>query len=161
MKTFTMTTLVVALSLLTASAAVAGDRVLEVLVVNMTPDAEVTDASRRCFQHILRKIRDEYTHTTRMGESALLREIGRSDPREFMDWPSDALEPLRRRQDPPWLDAVALVDCRPEARRVDVLVVSPARGMARMRLRGVELDRARAQWIAERILEHGWVGFTP
>ena len=160
MKTITAPTFVVALWLLATSAAVAGDRVLEIRLVNMTPDAEVTTASRQCFHRILRKIRDEYTHTTRMGERALLRGVGRVDPREFMDWPSDALEPLRRQSDP-WLDAVALIDCRPEARRADLLVVSPAQGVARMRLRGVDLDRPRARWIAERILEHAWIGFTP
>ena len=143
-----------------SSPALAGDRELEIMVVNMTPDAEVTDTSRQCFHRIQRKIRADYTHMARIGETVLLREVGRSDPRDFIEWPSDALEPLRRRGDV-WLDAVALIDCRPEARRVDVLVVSPARGMARMRLRGVEITAGRAAWVADRILGHAWIGFSP
>ncbi len=143
-----------------ASLAVAGDRELEILVVNMTPDTSVTEASSQCFAAVLRKIRQDDTHVVRLGEAAMLRVSGRSDPRDFLEWPTDALEPLRIRGEER-LDAIALIDCRPDEQRLDALVASPARGMARLRLRGIEVDAGRSHWMADRILNHAWIGFSP
>jgi len=77
-----------------------------------------------------------------------------------MELPASSFRPVIER-DVPYLDSVALVDCRPEARRVELLITSPARGVARMRLRGVPVDRRRARWVGETILRHAWVGFSP
>ena len=145
----------------TGQVARAGDRRMNILTVNMTPDAASTEASRSCIARVQRKIAEEYTTPSRTGESALLQRVGRSDPREFMTWSTAVLAPLLEPQGGDYLDAVALIDCRPELRRVDVVVLSPSRGLAHIRLRDVAADARLAQWLGARIVRHGWNGFSP
>jgi len=136
----------------------AGDRELYTLMVQMTP--EPSDESTRCYRRIGAEIREGYTRLQVTSRERLLEHLEREDGDAFMEWDAPVLEPVVRRGDT-YQDAIVLVDCRPEERRVDVLVRSPARGVARMRLRRVEVDAARARWLTEAILRHGWTGFTP
>lgn len=141
---------------LAAPPARAGDRELEILLVNMTP--EPSDAARACSARIRRAVRADYTHLSVMGESRLRAALGEpSGP--FMEWETGPFEALKRREGT-WLDTVALYDCRPEARRLEALVVSPS-GVAKLRLREVAVDDATIDWFAARLLRHGWVGFSP
>lgn len=149
--------LLVALAL--ASTARAGDRRLEILVVNMT--AAPTDGGRACTDAIVRRIRADYTTVSRLGETPLRRLTGHeADATSFLDWPFADFAPVLERRDTR-LDAVALVDCRPDERRVDVLVTSPSGQVTRLQLRDVRVDAARAAWVADTLLRQAWLGFSP
>jgi hypothetical protein len=148
--------LVCSLAVWRSSTARAGDRRLEVILVNMT--AEPDDAARRCFRHIQRSIADDYTNIRRMGETPMRRRVGHPTG-DFMEWQASEFDVLQ--SEGTYHDTVVLVDCRPTERVADILVTSPADGAARMRLRRVDIDRGRARWLAETILRHVWVGFSP
>lgn len=140
----------------------AGDRELEILLVNMTPDAALTDAGRACMRDIEARVREEYAHVARMGETPVRRLVQHErDDVDFLAWPYADLRPVIERGDETWLDSVVLVDCRPDERRADVLVTSPARGATRISLRDVPIDRRRARWLAETFLRQSWNGFSP
>ncbi len=137
----------------------AGDRELEILLVNMTPDP-VSDEARACADRIRRVVRDGYTKVSQIGESALRRQVNDTSGEDFMSYAGDRLQPVKQREGG-WFDAVLLYDCRPEARRADLLI-HPADGQPRrMRLRGVAIDGDLATAMATRALAHGWIGFSP
>lgn len=143
---------------LSSSDAHAGDRRLEILIVNMSPTS--TDAGRDCMNEIVRRARADYTSITRLGETPTRRLAGHEGESGFLDWTYDDLRPVRERGET-YLDAIALVDCRPDERRADILISSPAGGVTRVELRDVRIDRDRARWLADTILRQGWVGFSP
>ncbi|MCA9605394.1 MAG: hypothetical protein KC619_07355 [Myxococcales bacterium] len=138
----------------------AGDRPLQILLVNMTPDAAVTEPARQCMRDILARVREEDSTVSRMGETALRRLVGHPGTGPFMGWPHEDLVPVIERESDR-LDSVVLVDCRPEEQFVDVLVSSPAGAVTRITLRDVAIDRHRARWIAETFLRQSWNGFSP
>lgn len=140
----------------------AGDRDLEILVVNMTPDAASDEASRTCFQRVLRGIRNDGTHLLRRGETGLLRLVQRDDPREFMSWPDEALTDAHSRvqtHNIP-LDSIALVDCRPSEQSLVVRVSSPSGATSRIRLGGFAVEE-HAAFVARRIRDRAWAGWSP
>jgi hypothetical protein len=156
----TLTTLaLIALALLTTErGARAGDRELEILLVNMSPDP-VSDEARSCADRIRRVVRDGYTHMTQVGETAFREQVGDASG-DFMTWTAEQLRPVKEREDT-WLDTVLLYDCRPNAARADLLI-APADGeLRRMRLRAVPIDDDLATALATRALAYGWIGFSP
>lgn len=151
----------VALGALLPGTAEAGDRRLEVLLVNMTP--EPTDAARRCFAQVRAAIAADYTTIRQIGETAARRQAGGAGG-DMLGWDRPSLARLHTAQLPEGrgdLDAIVLVDCRPDARRADVLVYNPAHDLSQLRLRDTTVDRRRATWLASAILRHGWNGFSP
>jgi hypothetical protein len=136
----------------------AGDRELEILLVNMT--AEPATADRQCMQQIEERVREDDSHVSRMGETPLRRLARHEGTGDFLDWPYGDFVPVIERGET-WLDSVVLVDCRPLERRVDVLVTSPARGVTRISLRNITLDRSRIRWLTETVLAQSWNGFSP
>jgi len=145
--------------LVLVSSARAGDRRLEILVVNMTPAP--TESGRTCTDAIVRRIRADYTTVSRLGETPLRRLTGHEgDATSFLEWPFRDLAAVIERGDTR-LDAVALVDCRPDERRVDVLVTSPRGQVTRLELRDVRVDATRAAWVADTLLRQAWIGFSP
>lgn len=136
----------------------AGDRELEILLVNMSSNP--SEAGRRCMRDIEARVREDVAHVSRMGESPLRRLVQHEGSSEFLDWPYESFTPVIERGET-WLDSVVLIDCRPEARRVDVLVTSPARGVTRISLRHTTLDRRRIRWLTETFLVQSWNGFSP
>lgn len=155
---WTLTFVALFASALAPSRAEAGDRPLVVLLVNMTP--EPTDAARRCFAQVRSAIAAEYTTVRRIGESAARRRAG-GPSGDMMSWDRAAFASLSVGPSPGDLDAVVLIDCRPDARRADVVVYNAAGDISQLRLRDVGFDRRRATWLAAAILRHGWVGFSP
>lgn len=142
-----------------ASSARAGDRRLEILVVNMTPTP--TEAGRACTDTIVRRIRADYTTVSRLGETPLRRLTGHEgDVTSFLEWPFRDFAAVIERG-ATRLDSVALVDCRPDERRVDVLVTSPRGQVTRLELRDVRVDAPRAVWVADTLLRRAWIGFSP
>lgn len=141
------------------SSALAGDRRLEILVVNMTPTP--TESGRTCTDAIVRRIRADYTTVSRLGETPLRRLTGHEgETTTFLDWPYADFRAVMERGET-HVDSVALVDCRPDERRVDVLVTSPRGVASRIELRDVRVDPTRAAWVADTLLRQAWLGFSP
>lgn len=150
---------VVLLLLLAASPAAAGDRELEVLLVNLTPDALSTAPSKKCVRDLEARLEADHTRVTRIGETELRKLARKTAGEPFLDWPADALKPAKQRGTT-WIDAAVLVDCRPEARRLDVLVAPASPGRARFELRAT-VDDAALSWLGEAVLRRAWSGFSP
>lgn len=142
----------------------AGDRPLELLLADMSPDGSPPDCMRDLVRELRRRepgMRTDPVNLTRMGESGIRRLAHREDDSPFLSWTVDDLRPvlLRRRETP--LDAIALVDCRAEAGEADLLVLSPAGGLARVSLRRTPIDAERASFLGRTVLLHAWTGFNP
>jgi hypothetical protein len=156
-----MTGRVAAVLLLACATAHAGDRRLEVLFVNMTPDVDSSAPSKGCVRGIERHVRADYTQVNRAGETALRKLAGKTAGEPFLEWPAAAFKGARERPEQTWIDAVILVDCRPETRTLDVLVHPASGGLVRLSLRGVPVDGATTAAIASSILRRAWSGFSP
>ncbi len=138
----------------------AGDRPLEMLLVNMTP----ASASPECMRELTRvfRRRDEDTNIHRIGGDRVRELAGHEhDDSDFTTWRAEDLDAAVRVVRADSIDTVVLVDCRSDESRADVWVRSPSRGVARMRLRGIAIDTERAEWLARAILMQGWTGFSP
>ncbi len=156
-----LTVLLPALSLggLAPSPALAGDRQLEILVVNMTPDP-VSESASACAKGLRKAIRADYTHMISKGESATRRAVGDTTGEDFMAYTADRLEPLRTQAEER-LDAIVLFDCRPENKTFRALVLPDFQATYELRLDRVDLGTSLVATIAEIILRHAWLGFSP
>jgi len=137
----------------------AGDRPLEVVLVNLTPDAASSKASKQCVRAVEEKIGLGDVHVVRVGETAARKQTGAVGV-ALLDWRAEALARLKPRAGTP-ADAVVLVDCRPELRRLDVVVSPPSSGVTRIELRAVPVDQAATDLIGDAILRRAWAGFSP
>jgi hypothetical protein len=143
--------------LLLTTSAFAGDRQLETLFVNMTPDASSSDASKQCVRAIEKKLAADYTRITRLGETALRKLARKTAGEPFMSWPAAAFKAAKERGDT-WSDVAILVDCRPEASRLEVLVQPASGGLALFRVGKLPFD---AELVGDAILRRAWAGFSP
>lgn len=150
--------LVVAMSFACGSAR-AGERPLEIVLVNLTPDAASSEASKQCVRAVEKKIGSDEVHVVRLGETAARKQAGTAGV-AIMEWRADALARLKPRQGTP-ADTVLLVDCRPELRRLSVVIGPASGGVARIELGAVALDRAAIDLIGAAILRRAWAGFSP
>ncbi len=137
----------------------AGDRALELLLVNMVPDAAYDDSARDCLREVIRGVRGMRVEIHRIGETRLLEEAGREDPRAFMQWPMETFRRVVRRHREEHVEAMALVDCRPSEQRVDVAIYSPDQSMTHARWRHSNA-RALANF-ASYSLDRAWLGQVP
>lgn len=144
---------------LTPFAARAGDRKLEVLLVNMAPASAQPD----CMRDVTRILRHEDTTIHRIGGDRTRELAGHEeDGLAITEWRAEDLDAATRvvRTETP-IDAIVLVDCRPEEGRADVWVRAPSRGVTRFSVRNTTIDTERAEWIARMIVMQAWVGFSP
>ncbi len=149
----------IALVLVAPFAARAGDRKLELLLVNMAPASAQPD----CMRDITRILRHEDTTLHRIGGDRTRELAGHEDDGlELTRWSAEDLDAATRvvRTETP-IDAIVLVDCRPEEGRADLWVRAPSRGVTRLRLRRTTIDTERAEWIARMVVMQAWVGFNP
>ncbi len=140
----------------------AGDRPLEIVVVNMTPDGS-GPLARRCAARLRGAIRADYTQLHARGETAARARAGEETApnlASFMTWGAERLDRLKRRG-AEQADTVLLFDCRPEGRQLDVTLSPPGGGVSRLRVRDVELDAATLRGISAELLRQSWVGFSP
>ena len=146
------------LALFTSStSSIAGDRELDVLLVNMTPDAESDDASSACVKQIQKIIKNDYSIITRLGETKLRKIVGHPDKTKgFLDWPAKDIEKSNKTT-----DTVVLIDCRPAAKSVDVVVSPPSGGVARIKIRKMTVNGKLTKALGASILRTAWVGFSP
>ena len=144
---------------LAPSLASAGDRPLELLLVNMSPASARPD----CMRDITRVLRHEDTTIHRMGGDRVRQLAGhRVDGVEFLDWRAEDLDAaVRVVRTERAIDAIVLVDCRAEDGRASVWMRAPSRGVTRLRLSRTVIDSARAEWIARAITLHLRAGFSP
>lgn len=141
----------------------AGDRKLEILFANLTPDAKSSEVSKTCVRQVEAILRADYTNVQRIGETALRKQAGKTQGEAFLDWPAAAMQPAKQRQgiDVESIDTVIAVDCRPESKRLEILVHPSDSAVARLQLNGVVLDKATVEWIADAALRRAWTGFSP
>lgn len=148
----------VALMIALVGSARAGDRPLEVLLVNMSPVGVRQD----CMREIQRVLRREDATIHRVGGDRVRELAGhREDGSDFITWRGEDLDAVVRVVRAEQIDAVVLVDCRPEESRADAWVRAPSGGVARLRLRRTTIDDPRAEWLARAILLQARNGFVP
>lgn len=152
---------VAAAALLAAPAAEAGDRQLYTLWVNMTPDAASSAASKACVADLEKKVKDDYTQITKLGETALRKQVGKTAGEPFLAWPAAAFDPVKSPKDRDGFDVAILVDCRPETQQLDILIVPASPGTATIQLRHVAIDRKLTDWASTAMLRRAWSGFSP
>lgn len=142
-----------------AEPARAGDRPLEVLLVNMTPDVLSGEASRRCVKSMEKLITENNSNVAKIGETALRKRISKTAGEPFLGWSADVLKPAKK--GPAGVDALILIDCRPDKNTLDVLVNPAAGGVAKIQLQGVALESSAIELVTEALLRRAWSGFSP
>lgn len=150
--------------LLAAGSAFAGDRQAGVVYANFTPDAQSTAASKACFRVIEKKLTDQYTIMTRLGETALRKRAGKTAGEAPFSWPKaawDAVKAPGADSQRDTIDVVMTVDCRPEAKSLEIAFSPPSGGVAKLLLRGIAIDDAAIQRMAEAVVLRAWSGFSP
>lgn len=139
--------------------ALAIDRPMELLLGDMMP----AGGSRNCLRDLTRELRDRDhapINVTRMGAASVRRIVG-DEEGPFLDWTADDLRPLLERRRETRLDAIALVDCRVDDSVAEMLLLSPAGGVARVALRRAVIDEERARWLGRTLMLHVNIGFDP
>lgn len=137
----------------------AGDRRVEILLVDASPPGA---ASERCTRAIATIIAADYTELTRRSAAQVAGKLGPTPPAAFADWTARRLAPLRTRgRDRNDYDVVMVVDCRPDTRSLDLAVDAPPPGLVSFRLRGLDLDARVLDWLMVDVLTHAWAGFSP
>ena len=147
-----------------AKPAGAGSGPMEVLLVNMTPDALATKPSDECVKHVRHGMAsvewDEEIRFQLTGETRLRKRVKMTNGEPFVQWPDKAYE--RAKNTPYWgISALVLVDCRPETKVLNLAFSSTKEGVARIQWRRVVLDKQRAKWIGVQVAESLWDGFVP
>ena len=154
---------IVAALLACAWPAAAGQRTAEVLWSNFTPDGQGGQASRQCVKALEKKLTEGDTKLHRLGETAMRKLVGKSRDEAFLSWSADVYRPAKaatsERQEA--IDTIVLVDCRPAAQQLDVVIVPPSHGVVRISLRGVPIDDAATQIVGEAIERRAWADFQP
>lgn len=143
------------LGLLAAGDARAGDRPLVMRFVNMTPDAASTDEASKCAAHLRDRAAQESVDLKAITETPLRKLISATDKSvSFMTW-------SRAQTESAWkdVDVFLAIDCRPEQRRLDALVLNKTGARIELRVRGEKLDRPRAVWVMDEVLSQAWAGF--
>lgn len=141
--------------LLTPSDGRAGDRQLAIVFVNLTPDAESTPESKKCVQTLRDQTAQEHAELKPMTETPLRKLIGAEDKSaSFLEWTSAQTAPATKN-----VDALFVVDCRPEKQSLDALLVNRTGARVQFRLRGPTLTMARVRWTMDEVLRHAWAGF--
>jgi hypothetical protein len=146
-----------------ASRAWAGDPgPLPLIFVNLTPEADSTPAARACVADLRARLGEAYTELRTLGETALREKVGMTAGEPFLSWPDEALDRIRKHPDArDGARALVLVDCRPQARRLDVRVLPKAGGSFRIQSRRVALKRRTLDWVFTGVLHHLHDGHDP
>lgn len=144
-----------------APRAAAIDRPLALLLGDMMP----APGSRDCLRFVTSELRSREhapIEVTRMGARSVRRIVGHEDDETpFLDWSVDEVRLLLARRSDPQFDAVALLDCRTDEAHAEMLLLSPAGGLARIALRDTTIDEERAHWLGRALRFHVTIGFDP
>lgn len=137
----------------------AGSRELEVLFVNMTPDAESGGTSKKCVESIRSRIKKRDTRVKKLGESKIRKAVGiNKEDAPFITWAAK----LFKKQIYPKGDAdvVILVDCRPDKKHLELLLVPTRLRPLRISYQ-MEPTEALLKAVTDRLLAHAWDDFSP
>ncbi len=161
MKTFANCVLALAMCLFVfhSSSAHAGSRELEVLFVNMTPDAESGGESKTCVEAIKRQFRKADTTVKKLGESKIRKAVGvAKGGAAFVTWKPKLFKKLIYPVSNS--DVIVLVDCRPEKELLDILLVPVRLRPLAISYRSVPNPKL-LNALTKRLLAHAWDGFSP
>ena len=151
-----------ALQPLAGETAHAGDRELELIVVNMTPDEESGGTSTACVDAMKSTFKKDYAVVKKLGETKTRKATGVPKGGEhFLRWKAEQFESLKN--DHPrhgYSDAVILIDCRPDQDMLDVLVVPSGNRTMSVSLRAKQ-NKLLLQAVTKRILSQAWDAFSP
>jgi hypothetical protein len=144
-----------ALVLSSASDTRAGDRQLALRFVNMTPDADSSEASKKCVQTLRDRAAQDHLELKPMTETPLRKLLNAEDKSvSFFAWTAEQTQAGTKD-----VDSLFVVDCRPEHDSYDALLVNKTGARVQFRLRGEKLDTARGIWLTDEMLRHAWAGF--
>ena len=151
--------LVAAALIITAAApARAGWRPLELMLIDAGQGGA---AGKRCVDRVAAyfKAQGEDVALVRRDLAALRRKLPAALPPSVLAWTDAETAALRPANAPVVYDAIVVIDCRPDARTLDVVIDPTPDGVATLRLRAVALDAPVLEWVARRIQAAAYVGF--
>jgi hypothetical protein len=147
--------------LLTEGTVRAGDRELEVMLVDLTPVALRDASETQCINRFAKSMRAE-ARVRVLAEAEFRKRTKKvADTRPFLGWKAEEVEGARVLDQHTAMDSIVLVDCRPADKQLDVLVVPNPDATVRLRLRARALTDARIATIAESAVRYAWVSFVP
>ena len=139
----------------------AGDRELEVLFVNMTPNAQSTKASNKCIRLIKKQVVADYAIINKLGETRARKRAGKMAGESMLTWSAKSLASVKGKPKVTPIDTLILVDCRPETQQFEAVVVPSSGGVARYRLQKIVINTRTAKWLAKAVLRRAWAGVSP
>jgi hypothetical protein len=126
----------------------AGELHLQVHFTNMTPDEHSSESSKRCAAKVRGALVHDGVTVKFMGETALRKKLGEQDKsKNFMAWTPKANV------------ALVAVDCRPEQKLVDILLLGTPNIKTTIRLRDQEISARRLNWLTKDAVRHVWGSF--
>ncbi|HRK45522.1 MAG TPA: hypothetical protein PK324_07860 [Nocardioides sp.] len=155
----TRTLLVAATLIITAAApARAGWRPLELMVIDAGQGGA---AGKRCVDRVAAyfKAQGEDVDLTRRDLAAVRAKLPATLPTSVLAWTDAETAALRTRKGDDPLDAIVVIDCRPDVRTFDVVIDPTPAGVTTLRLRAVALDARVLDWLARQIQIAAYTGF--
>ncbi len=149
-------------ALLLPGAANAGDRQLELMFVNMTPDAKSGGESSACAKAIRQLAAKDYTRIRKQGETKTRKMVGvDKGGAHFTTWKAEQFSSIwdwNKQRDA--FDTALLIDCRPDEGALDILVVPASKRKVVIRVRS-KLSKDLINVVAARAMGAAWDGFSP
>ena len=141
-----------------AAPARAGWRPLELMLIDAGQGGA---AGKRCVDRVAAyfKAQGEDVDLVRRDLAAVRGKLPATLPASVLAWTDAETAALRTRKGDDPLDAIVVIDCRPDARTLDVVIDPTPDGVATLRLRAVALDAPVLDWVARRIQAAAYVGF--
>ena len=139
----------------------AGDRELEVMIVDLTPSTLRDADQKQCLARFTRGVRKE-ARVHSLSEADFRKRVKKvDDASPFLDWKAPDLEGARILDEHTAMDSIALLDCRPRDKHLDLLLVPNDSATVRMQLRARALTEARIATLAASAVRYSWVSFVP
>jgi hypothetical protein len=141
-----------------AAPARAGWRPLELMLIDAGQGGA---AGKRCVDRVAGffKAQGEDVDLVRRDLAAVRARLPSTLPPSVLAWTDAATAALRPRKGDDPFDAIVVIDCRPDARTLDVVIDPTPDGVTALRLRAVALDAPVIEWVARQIQAAAYVGF--
>ncbi|MBK9033018.1 MAG: hypothetical protein IPL61_17410 [Myxococcales bacterium] len=147
-----------ALALTVAAPAHAGWRPVVTLLVDAGQGGA---AGKRCVDSIAGKLKEagEDLELTRRDLAAVRAKLPATLAPSVLAWAWADTRPLRSRGRDGTYDAIVVVDCRPDAGTIDVMIAPTSEDVTTVRLRGIAPAPRTIAWLTARIQAASSVGF--
>lgn len=141
-----------------APAAQAGWRPVVMLLVDAGQGGA---AGKRCVDGVAGKLKEagEDLELTRRDLAAVRAKLPATLAPSVLAWAWADTRPLRSRGRDGSYDAIVVVDCRPDAGTIDVMVAPTSEAVTTVRLRGLAAAPRTIAWLTARIQAASYVGF--